>query len=107
MHAVLEAESTLTDRYQTTVPEPIRLALKLGKRDRIRYELRPSGEVVMFRVSSGHEDPALAPFLALLEQDIAGHPERLRPLDHAFKRMQALVEGVDVDLDQQLNPEDE
>ena len=29
------AESTLTDRYQTTVPEPVRKALGLNKRDKI------------------------------------------------------------------------
>jgi antitoxin PrlF len=107
MRALLEVESTLTDRYQTTVPEPVRLALKLGKRDRIRYVVRSSGEVVLLRVSPNHEDPALAPFLAMLERDIAGHPERLRPLDDAFTRLQTLVEGVEVDLSQSLTPEDE
>ncbi|WP_206165702.1 type II toxin-antitoxin system PrlF family antitoxin, partial [Citrobacter braakii] len=37
MPATLEAESTLTDRYQTTVPETVRRALRLGKRDKIHY----------------------------------------------------------------------
>jgi hypothetical protein len=31
MPATLDAESTLTDRYQTTVPETVRRALRLGK----------------------------------------------------------------------------
>lgn len=35
--ATLEFESTLTDRYQTTAPTAVRQALRLGKRDRIRY----------------------------------------------------------------------
>ena len=35
MAATLEVESTLTDRYQTTVPETVRRALQLGKRDKI------------------------------------------------------------------------
>ena len=30
MVAILEAESTLTERYQTTVPESVRRALRLG-----------------------------------------------------------------------------
>ena len=47
MPATLEAESTLTDRYQTTVPETVRRALRLGKRDKIHYTVRPSGEVVL------------------------------------------------------------
>lgn len=35
MPATLEVESTLTDRYQTTVPETVRRALQLHKRDKI------------------------------------------------------------------------
>ena len=35
----LEVESTLTDRYQTTVPETVRRALRLGKRDKIHYSI--------------------------------------------------------------------
>jgi len=46
MAATLEAESTLTDRYQTTVPETVRRALRLGKRDKIHYTIRPGGEVL-------------------------------------------------------------
>ena len=37
MPATLEVESTLTDRYQTTVPEMVRRSLRLGKRDRVHY----------------------------------------------------------------------
>ncbi|MFM8481213.1 MAG: type II toxin-antitoxin system PrlF family antitoxin, partial [Gammaproteobacteria bacterium] len=33
MPAAMQVESTLTDRYQTTVPETVRRALRLGKRD--------------------------------------------------------------------------
>jgi antitoxin PrlF len=72
-----EVESALTERYQTTVPQPVRQALGLLKRDRIRYTVRANGEVVLQRVSAepADDDPALAPFLALLEQDIASHPD--------------------------------
>ncbi|MEY4515804.1 MAG: prlF antitoxin for toxin YhaV toxin, partial [Pseudomonadota bacterium] len=35
----LQATSTLTDRYQTTVPESVRRALKLCKRDKICYRI--------------------------------------------------------------------
>jgi len=31
MGKLLQAESTLTDRYQTTIPEPIRESLHLSK----------------------------------------------------------------------------
>ena len=36
----LQVESTLTDRYQTTVPETVRRVLRLGKRDKIHYTTR-------------------------------------------------------------------
>lgn len=105
----LETESTLTDRYQTTVPETVRRALKLGKRDRIRYIIRPDGEVVLTRpadVQAG--DPVLGKFLAFLAHDIASHPERLRPVGTDFVRhVQSLVSGVEVDFDAPLAPEDE
>ncbi len=38
MASTLELESTLTDRYQTTVPETVRRALKLGKRFKVCWE---------------------------------------------------------------------
>lgn len=52
MAATLEVESTLTDRYQTTVSETARRALKLGKRDKIHYTIRASGEVVLTRAEA-------------------------------------------------------
>jgi antitoxin PrlF len=102
-------EAALTDRYQTTVPQPVRRALGLHKRDRIRFAFRANGEVVLQRVSPdpGEEDPALAPFLALLEQDIASHPERLQPIvADLVQRLQDLVGAIEVDLDEVL-PDDE
>jgi antitoxin PrlF len=102
-------EAALTDRYQTTVPQPVRRALGLHKRDRIRFAFRANGEVVLQRVSPDpvEEDPALAPFLALLEQDIASHPERLQPIGaDLVQRLQDLVAAIEVDLDEVL-PDDE
>ena len=104
-----EVESALTDRYQTTVPQPVRRALGLRKRDRIRFSFRANGEVVLQRVSPDpcEEDPALAPFLALLEQDIASHPDRLQSVGtDLVQRLQDLVGGIEVDLDEAL-PDDE
>ena len=53
MSAFFEADSTLTDRYQTTVPEAVRQFLGLGKRDKLRYTLKPNGEVVLTRAENG------------------------------------------------------
>ena len=109
MNATLETESTLTDRYQTTVPETVRRALRLGKRDKIRYRIRPDGDVVLTRADPSDEtDPALSPFLRFLENDIAEHPERPIPITPAFmKSVAALVDRMDIDLDAPLAPEDE
>ena len=80
MPATLEAESTLTDRYQTTVPETVRRALRLGKRDKIHYTIRPNGEVVLTRAAPGDsDDPALMPFLGFLARDMAEHLLRTAP----------------------------
>jgi antitoxin PrlF len=109
MPATLEAESTLTDRYQTTVPETVRRALRLRKRDKIHYDIRPSGEVVLTRASDAEaDDPVLGQFLGFLAHDIATHPERLQSLSSSLvQRMQSLVGEVDVDLDAPLSEDDE
>ena len=109
MPTTLEAESTLTDRYQTTVPETVRRALRLGKRDKIHYTIRSDGEVVLSRAAPGErDDPALASFLGFLARDIVSHPERLQAIDASFvQRLQSLTGGVDVDLDATLSADDE
>ena len=109
MVASLELESTLTDRYQTTVPETVRRTLKLRKRDKIHYTIRPGGEVVLTRAEAADvDDPVLGQFLDFLARDIASHPERLKTLDAGFvQRVQALVAGVEIDLDAPLNADDE
>ncbi|MBF0610754.1 MAG: type II toxin-antitoxin system PrlF family antitoxin, partial [Magnetococcales bacterium] len=59
----LEVESTLTDRYQTTVPETVRRALKLGKKDKIRFTIYPGGQVILTRSEHLQEDdPVLGQF---------------------------------------------
>ena len=109
MAAILEVESTLTDRYQTTVPETVRRALGLGKRDKIHYTIRPGGEVVLSRVEIAEEDdPVLGRFLDFLSRDIANHPERLQSIDTGLmQRLQSLTGGIDVDLDAVLSVDDE
>ena len=109
MAATLEVESTLTDRYQTTVPETVRRALNLGKRDKIHYTIRPGGEVVLTRVDAAEEDdPALGQFLRFLARDIASHPERLQGIDKSLvQRIHSLVGGIEIDLDTALSADDE
>jgi antitoxin PrlF len=109
MPTTLEAESTLTDRYQTTVPETVRRALRLGKRDKIHYTIRPGGEVVLTRAESSEgDDPVLGQFLGFLARDIANHPERLQAVDFGLvQRLRSLVGEIKIDLDAALSADDE
>ena len=110
MPATLDVESTLTERYQTTVPETVRRALGLKKRDKIHYSIRANGEVVLSRAEDAdEEDPALGAFLAFLAHDIASHPERLVPLsdDLLAAMKKAAHEAGDIDFDTPLSADDE
>jgi antitoxin PrlF len=108
MPTLIAAESTLTDRYQTTVPDAVRKALKLGKRDKLRYTVQPDGNVLLTRADDADTDPALAAFLGFLANDMTQHPEHLQGLDPALvQRVQALTVGVSVDLDAPLSADDE
>jgi antitoxin PrlF len=109
MAATLEVDSSLTDRYQTTVPATVRRALRLSKRDKIRYAIRPNGEVVLTRAEGRHDDdPVLDGFLGFLARDMAAHPERLQAIDAGLaRRLQSLVGSIAVDLDAALSVDDE
>lgn len=109
MIATLEIDSTLTDRYQTTVPETIRRALKLRKRDKIHYSILPDGAVLLTRATHAEEeDPVLENFIGFLARDIASHPERLQMIDSGLvNRIQSLVSGLEVNLDAPLSADDE
>jgi bifunctional DNA-binding transcriptional regulator/antitoxin component of YhaV-PrlF toxin-antitoxin module len=41
------SQSTITDRYQTTIPVDVRVALKLKPRQRVSYELRTDGSAIL------------------------------------------------------------
>ena len=81
MPSLIEAESTLTARYQTTVPEPVRRALRLSKQDKLHYSLRGNGDIVISRAAAKPEsDPVLESFLDFLAADIQSHPQQLKAL---------------------------
>ena len=105
----LAVESTLTERYQTTVPASVRSALRLGKRDKIHYSIRPGGEVVLSRATDVEAaDPALGAFLGFLAHDISQHPERLEAVDaDLVQRLQALTAGVELNMGAALSADDE
>jgi antitoxin PrlF len=107
--ASIEIESTLTDRYQTTVPDAVRRTLKLRKRDKIRYVVRPDGAVLLTRAEAAEErDPVVGSFLAFLARDMETHPAHIKGVSPALlRRARSLVKGVKIDLDALLPAEDE
>lgn len=105
---ILVSESTLTDRYQTTVPETIRKTLGLNKREKIRYTVQPNGDVLLSKADPVDEDPVLGHFLSFLANDIATNPAHIHAVGNDLaKRIQSLVSDVEIDLDSPLSDEDE
>lgn len=102
-------EATVTDRYQTTIPSGVRKLLGLGKRDKLAYVIK-DGVVTVEKVSTPEEpeDPMVLAFLGLIGRDIVDHPERLSPLsDDMVRRAEALVDGMDIDLEAPLADQDD
>jgi antitoxin PrlF len=101
-------ESTLTDRYQTTVPDSVRKALGLNKRDKICYTIQPNGKVWISRADRTESDPILGEFLNFLAQDIEKNPQHVESISaDLVSHVQSLVVDVNVDLDAPLLAEDE
>ncbi|NJL52855.1 MAG: hypothetical protein HC930_12730 [Hydrococcus sp. SU_1_0] len=53
----LQAESTLTDRYQTTIPDIVRKTLGLNKWDKIAYVINSDGTITISRSEASKDDP--------------------------------------------------
>jgi antitoxin PrlF len=108
MSTALSSESTLTDRYQTTIPAAVRRALGLSKKDKIRYVTQSDGTVTISRLEQTENDPVLKPFLDFLSQDIENNPQHLQTISSdLISRAQSLVSGITVDIDEPLSDEDE
>lgn len=106
--SALTTESTLTERYQTTVPSPVRQALHLGKRDKIKYTIQSDGSVLMSRAKVEETDPVIGEFLSFLATDMQSNPEKLQPLTASMRdSVESLISDIDIDLDAPLSAEDE
>ncbi|WP_121417934.1 type II toxin-antitoxin system PrlF family antitoxin, partial [Pseudomonas aeruginosa] len=58
--------ATLTSKGQVTLPKSVRQLLGIDTGGKIAFDLR-GGEIVVSRVETTHEDPAIGAFLGLLE----------------------------------------
>jgi hypothetical protein len=76
--------------------------------DRSFVEVLVSNIDDVSRPQEDEEDPVLLAYLDFLDQEMAAQPELVQPLDlDLLVRMDALVEGVDVELDECLCDEAE
>jgi antitoxin PrlF len=93
----IEEICTITAKGQTTVPKAIRQALGVSYGDQIIFRI-DGEQVTVHPADPTDRDPALAPFLALLEHDIASRPAALVPLDPSLlDRMESGIEDIHVD----------
>lgn len=111
MAAILEREARVTRQNQTTIPAAIRQVLALGSNGgRIKFRVLDKGVVVVTLaepLAEPSEDPALAPFLKLLEADMARRPKRIKPFPiKTLARARTLTKGVEVDLERPLTGTD-
>jgi antitoxin PrlF len=106
--AVVEEVCTITSKGQTTVPKAVRQALGVGYGGRIAFRVEAGTVTVRALSEAAAEDPALTPFLALLEADLVARPAKaVRPLPEALAgRLEALgTEAGEVDPDAPIEGE--
>jgi antitoxin PrlF len=105
---LLQTQSTLTDRYQTTIPDAVRKALHLNKRDKILYSVQPDGQVLLSKIEENQDDPIIENFLDFIAEDIRKNPQHLTSMNQKlFNRIESLVDGVEFDLNEMLLDEEE
>ena len=103
MATIMNAFSTLTSRFQTTVPEAVRKALELGKSDKVCYEITGDGRVILSKAQVQDEDPALYGFLSFLEDEIKHHPAHIHGFSpSSVQKAAELTADVKIDLDAPL-----
>lgn len=103
----LLGQSTLTDRYQTTIPTSVRKELGLGKRDLIEFVQAEDGSILLRRAVP--EEPVEFPeeliaWIQLLDKDQQQNPGQFQVLDEEFfATAKAIVGDLEVDLNQDLD----
>jgi len=110
MSELLQAESTLTEKYQTTIPSIVRQTLGLEKGNKISYHIQADGSVIITRCENREKesDPILEQFLSFLSQDMTDNPQHIKAISaNTINHLASLVIDVDVDLDAPLSDEEE
>jgi antitoxin PrlF len=97
--------ATITSKGQITLPKPIRQALGVATGGKVAFDFDGTAIVVTRAEEAEHTDPAIARFLALIEQDItagknvAGLPDPLaKSLKKALRTQVDLAEEIQGDV---------
>jgi len=82
-------QSTITDKFQTTIPREVREALRLRPRQRLSYEVRSDGSVIV------RPEPALDELFGSLKLNraIASAREEKRAARESMARKVAKEDG--------------
>ena len=92
--------ATITSKGQITLPKPIRQALGVDSGGKVAFAFNGKSVTVSRADSTEHTDPAIARFLALIEQDISkGKNVTALPAALAKSMKQALKRPVDLSED--------
>jgi antitoxin PrlF len=97
MAAVLEKESTIYRKGQTTVPLEVRNALGVGPGDTVKFRVESDGTVLV-RKAEEDEDPVVGAFLAFLESDLQRRPQAVQPITIGLEdRLRGLTADIAID----------
>ncbi len=97
MAAVLEKESTIYRKGQTTVPLEVRNALGVGPGDTVTFRVESDGTVLV-RKAEEDEDPVVEAFLTFLESDVQRRPQAVQPITVSLEdRLRGLTADATVD----------
>ena len=110
MTELLQVESTLTRKYQKTIPYPVRQTLGLKKGSKISYHIQADGNVIISCQDDNQDelDPILEKFLDFLEGDMLKHPEQIKPITSStVNKIRSIVGDMSIDLDTPLEDEEE
>lgn len=98
--AHIHETATLTSKGQITLPKPIRQALGVDTGSTVAFEFNGKSVTVSRADAAENADPAIARFLALIEQDIArGRNVTALPPALAKSLKRALKRRVDLSAD--------
>lgn len=92
--------ATVTAKGQITLPKSIRQILGVDVGAKVAFELNESGQMVVSRADTEHEDPAIGAFLVLLADDIrAGRHVGVLQNDLARDMLEHALREAEIDED--------